>query len=436
VLLGVAQLTKFTCLLLYAVWPLLGLIFLLSERTARHPPPRLVILRGAQGLFIVLLSLLFLNLGYEFQGSFRRLGDIPFISETLSGDELKGGGSGNRFRGNWLGTLRVPVPEEYLRGIDVQRQEFEKVGKKARSYLAGRWSEVGWWYYYLYALAIKVPLGAWALVLWGLTLTVCRHASCARGRDELALWLPALAVLMLVSSQTGFNHHMRYVLPMFPFVIISTSKLAYFLRPESWKAGLVILALLAWFAFSSLSIRPHYMSYFNELAGGPGKGHDHLVDSNIDWGQDLLFLKKWLDGHPEARPLSLAYYNPVDARLIGIDYSLPPFGPTGGLPPDEIAARSLGPSPGYYAISVNYLRGSASVSPFDGKGKRTGLRPHVYAYFREFQPIARAGYSIYVYHVTAEEANRVRRKYGLPPLPAPNSPPSDGARSHCDSPGR
>ena len=422
-LLGVAQLTKFTLLLLYGVWPLLWLHFWLSNRNGSTRPGQRPGTHVAQGLWIVLVSLLVINLGYEFRGSFRRLGDFPFVSETLSGQSFRGmttflePSSGNRFRNTWLGSVPVPVPDDFLRGIDVQRRDFERLRQLTCSYRAGEWRASGWWYYYLYALAVKVPLGIWVLVLWSF-LTLSGHPSSGRWRDEVTLWLPALAVLILVSSQTEFNHHMRYVLPMFPFVLISTGKLAYFLRPQRWRSGLVVLALLGWAATSSLRVYPHSLSYFNELAGGPDRGHDHLVDSNIDWGQDLLFLKHWLDEHPEARPLGLAYFNIVDPRIVGIEFTLPPFGPTAGLPADEAAGLRLGPQPGYYAVSVNYLRGSSFIKAPNGKGERTRPPLHAYAYFRQFTPIARAGYSIYVYHLTVADANRVRHAYGLPLLSA------------------
>ena len=134
-------------------------------------------------------------------------------------------------------------------------------------------------------------------------------------------------VLVLVSSQTGFNHHMRYIMPMFPFVFVATGKLACFIRSECpWKR-LAVLALLGAAIFSSLRVYPHSMSYFNELAGGPENGHNYLVDSNIDWGQDLLDLRDWYRQHPEARPFGLAFYHFVDPRLFGFDYGLPPLGP-------------------------------------------------------------------------------------------------------------
>src|SRR6185369_10959616 len=65
-----------------------------------------------------------------------------------------------------------------------------------------------------------------------------------------------------------------------------------------WRkaAGAATLLLLGWHVFESIAIRPDYLAYFNELAGGPSEGYRHLADSSLDWGQDLPALKQWLDG--------------------------------------------------------------------------------------------------------------------------------------------
>ena len=419
-LLGIALLTKFTMVVLYAVWPALALAHHLDQRRSRDKTPPSDGPRDAAGrwrpflqaLAIVLIGLDVINLGYFGTDTCWKLGDFTFVSRALSGTS---GPSGNRFRGSWLGNLIVPVPAEYLQGIDVQRRDFES---GFPSYLAGEWRDRGWWYYFVYALAVKEPVGTLALVLWGLTLTLTGHRASARWPDELALWLPAAVVLVLVSSQTGFNHHMRYVLPIFPFIFVATGKLACFVRSECpWKR-LAVLALLGSAIFSSLRVYPHSMSYFNELAGGPENGHNHLVDSNIDWGQDLLELRDWYRRHPEARPFGLAFYHFVDPRLFGIDYQLPPLGPAVESDPGIVSEPpdQLGPQPGYFALSVNFLRGAQFSAP-DGQGGWRGIGRHdALTYFRRFRPIARAGYSMYIYHIMPEQANRVRRELGLPPL--------------------
>src|SRR5437773_734910 len=69
-------------------------------------------------------------------------------------------------------------------------------------------------------------------------------------------------------------------------------------------------------------MRANSLSYFNEMAGGPENGAAHLLDANIDWGQDLLELKRWCDAHPEARPLYLGYFGTtfVDPGIANIEF--------------------------------------------------------------------------------------------------------------------
>jgi len=150
---------------------------------------------------------------------------------------------------------------------------------------------------------------------------------------------------------------------------------------------------------SSLHVYPHSLSYFNELAGGPDNGQRHLLDSNIDWGQDLLFLKEWVESHPEAASLGLAYFNYIDYRVCGADYAAVPPDPPSDVPPGVVENAWSGPHPGYFAVDLR------SLNKLGG-----------YTYFQRFQPIAKAGYSIFIYHLTPEQAEQARRKMGLLPL--------------------
>jgi len=455
--LGLAELTRTTWIVLFGLWPVLWIVWTKAESRKRKAE------ENAEGRrqnaerrwaretwqmgVMLLLGLYVLNLGYGFEGSFQRLGEYGFVSEMLGGPkdhaerayrpEVR-----NRFEGTWLAGVPVPLPKNYLMGIDLQKSDFEN---KMWSYLRGEWRLGGWWYYYLYALAIKEPLGTWVLVVLaaGVSLwpggrcppAIARPSALAPGplrlvpqeavatevatprpvplapgpsplapgpsplapgpsgysagwRDELVLLAPAAVVLTLVSSQTGFNHHLRYVLPIFPFVFIWASKVARAVELKHWKIASVAGAALLWSVGSSLYYYPHSLSYFNELVGGPKGGHYHLGSSNIDWGQDLLYLKRWLDEHPEAQPLHLAFDCWYDPKLAGVEYI--------GRPP----ANS--PEPGWHAVSVNQIH------------NRSGE----YEYFLQFEPVGMAGYSIYIYHVTPDEANRVRRELGLPELPA------------------
>ncbi len=397
--LGIAELTKFTLLYFYALWPLLWLLQIWkSGRDKKSSIPFWG--QARQCLALVAVSVLVINLGYEFQDTGKPLGKYVFGSRMLGGepppDAAYGIGPVNRFQDSWLGSIPVPLPGEFLAGIDRQKVDFE-LGWW--SYLRGQWKRGGWWYYYLYALIVKMPLGVLALTVWGLMLALLGYPHRGGLVDECFVWLPVLVVLVLVSSQMGFNHHLRYVLPIFPFLILGASRLGCFLSLQHWKTGSLVFSLMLWSVVSTLTIHPHYLSYFNEAAGGPDNGPNHLLDSNIDWGQDLLFLKSWLDEHPEARPLGLAAFNTIDPGILGIQFTLPP--------PD--------PQPGYYALDVNFVRGFPYRAA-NGRGQFEYIGLHQYEYFQHFQPIAKAGYSIFIYHITLEDANRVRRELGLPLL--------------------
>jgi hypothetical protein len=452
--LGLAELTKFTLLVLYPVIVSLWVMYWLrgslrGEADQTRPPSERPAFR--QLIVLLLLSVLTINLGYAFEGTFRTLGDYRFQSRLFTGlpkdhSSSPPHGQKSRFADTFLDSLPIPLPVNYVQGIDTQRLDFERgIGP---SYLFGTWQQRGWWYWYLYALLLKTPLGT--LTLLGLTIFVTVSCSWAKRpwRDELTVLLPAIGVFLLVSSQTGFTIHLRYTLPAFPFLFIWASKVARvfelrcFTRKRLALATMVIVAII-WSVASSLSIYPHSLSYFNELAAvlptsadatypkpisksgedrgllwrigylltaGPRNGPRHLLDSNIDWGQDLFYLKDWLDKHPDVKLDGLACYGSYPATLAGIpETPMPPTSPASE--PERMghsdstaegggAADQSGPDPGWYALSVNYIYG----------------RDRQYRYFLNFEPVAMAGYSIHIYHITWEEANQVRRELGMPEL--------------------
>ena len=379
--LGLAQLSKMTNLILFGLWPLLWGLWGIGN------PARKWAWDAGKLAGILLLALLVLNAGYGFEGSFKPLKNYAFVSETFGGKANRE--VGNRFADAWLGSLPMPVPENYLRGMDEQRSHFEQ-GRL--SYLRGEYRNEGWWYYYIYALLVKVPLGTWLLGLLAVFFTLWFGVS-AGWRNEIMLLAPLVGDLAFVSAQTGFNHHLRYVMAVFPFAFIWIARLASPAFTQYRAVVVLTLLFLGASIYSSMRIYPHSLSYFNELAGGPLNGPKHLLDSNIDWGQDLLFLKKWLDEHPEAKPIEIAYFGSVDPCEI--------------FPQHFKQPESDLPRPGWYAVSVNYIYGYAL------RAREPNPR---YMWFQRLEPVAYAGYSIYIYRLTLREANAVRRQMGLFPL--------------------
>ena len=397
--LGLAELTKYVWLPLYfalpAVWMVWGWS---SRRDIARPRWRR---QAAQLAGVLLLSVYVINFGYFFEATPQPLRRFASGAHVLR----KIGAQRDDSPLHWLGSVPVPLPSNYVRGVELVDQWFDRTH---RSYLHGQWSERGWWYYYLVGLGLKVPLGTWLLLLLTLGLSLADRRYNAGLRTELLLPAFAVSLVLFVSVVTTDQSHVRFVLPALPFLFVWAGKTARALTLRSWRVAAAVGACLTWTVFSSLSIYPHSLSYFDELAGGPKGGHDWLLDSNIDWGQDLLYLKRWLDAQPNAGTLHLAYFGFVDPRLAGIEFQLPPSATelaTRGADRGTANRRVL--KPGWYAISVNLLHGY-SIAISDGHGALTLASPSDYTYFQRFTPVAMAGYSIYIYHLDQHDIDDLR----------------------------
>lgn len=390
VALGVALLVKSTLILFCGLWPVVWLLYRWSSPEAWRW--RELAREAGQVALMLITAAAVLNLGYGCEGSFRPLGEYEFRSHALSGkpDSTWDVGRGNRFRGTLFSAWPVPVPANYLLGIDHQRCDFEGGWKK---FFLGevRNGTDGWWYFYLYGALVKVPLGTWLLALLALA-TACRH----RFRDQLVLLVPGLAILVLVSSQTGLNFF-RYLLPAFPFAFVWISQSTSHLRHGARPLRLLWIAAAAWTVGSSLWVYPHSLSYFNELVGGPRNGHRIMIDSNSDWGQDLLYLQDWIKEHPSASGLRLRYYGIVDPEVAGLDVSdvkhlLEEPGRT-----SRVAPWNEG-QPEWYAISVTNLAFSAAPA-FEDSAEEANDGAIWCRYLLEREPEGRAGYSILIYRI-------------------------------------
>jgi hypothetical protein len=190
------------------------------------------------------------------------------------------------------------LPEAFLYGAAYVVETSQSRG----AFLNGDYSLYGWRTYFIWAFALKTTLplmAAFGMSAWVALRSGIREAANAAGRFGGLLPLTPLAALFSVywafSIQSHLNIGHRHLLPVYPVVFILTGALgAWLRRPPGWPA-LLVAGLLAWHVGESARVAPHYLAYFNELAGGPIGGHNHLVDSSLDWGQDLPGLKSWLD---------------------------------------------------------------------------------------------------------------------------------------------
>jgi hypothetical protein len=268
-LLGLAELTKCSWLILLGLWPMLWCLsshqaeqnakhkrriwpfavssFVSDLKTDRRTRLQRRLREGCQLAMMLLVAMYILNLGYGFDGCCTRLADFDFVSASLNGLQ-QSGVVGNRFRESLLGEIPVPFPKQYVLGVDVQKYDFESWG--SLSYLRGEWKTGGWWYYYAYCLWVKVPHGVQLLVVlsglrliwWRVTdksrvgqescgeIVNCRsnsdtalirlptatqtacHQPCLH--DITVLFGPSIVLFALASWQATMNEHFRYVLPI------------------------------------------------------------------------------------------------------------------------------------------------------------------------------------------------------------------------------
>lgn len=371
VLLGLAILSKFSWLVAVPVVPAAAALSV--AKAWRLQRPRDLWRRAGQTCTVLAIGCYAVNSGYLFHGSFRRLGDYRFVSRALGGPnaaDARYDFQGNRFADSWLGRVPVPLPEDLVRGIDLQKRDFDA---KQWSLLAGTWKYGGWVYFYLAALALKEPLGILILVVWR-ALPVYRSLRASNVLEECISMLPGAALFALVSCETGFSVFARYALPAYPFLLIWTSRLfREFERSPAWRRWCLVGACL-WAAIGAASVLPHSHGYFNELAGGPRGGPRWLHPANVEWGVDVLFLEQWCQEHPEARPLYAAFYTSVPRRFLAV-------------PAQDMEYYGPGerPKPGWYAFRASFLNG-----PGPNKSDE---------WFRSREPDYVIADSIYVYRV-------------------------------------
>jgi len=291
-----------------------------------------------------------------------------------------------------------PVPKLYLEGLELARLKNATV--EGPTYLMGAISAEGFPAYFLVALFVKTPLALLALALIGI---VAIAGPVGRRREAAWLIVPAAAWLVAMTLLTRAQLGLRYVLPVTPLLCIAAGVgFAALLhrssavtiggpavrrKPSRWTAlfPVVAVALVVWPISSAALIYPSHLAYFNELAGGPENGRRWLVDSNLDWGQDLIGLSRWLreSGEP---PINLYYFGTAD--------------------PDFYALRRHSPAlplPGIFAVSATHLSGVYLSDP------------DYLAAFRDMDPITTIGHSILIYRVEVvpERLRRPLRRDGL-----------------------
>lgn len=263
---GLAELAKFTAIIIFPSFLVLFLVFLMQNKIKLKETGK-ILGKLAVALLIVLLVI---SCGYFFTQK---------------------------------GMLR-----EYFKGLSMV---FYHAGTGHSSFLLGETSKTGWWYYFPVLYFLKTPIPTLILVMLG---TIFALKDKTNFKRNLFIGLAALLFLGFAMTSKA-NLGLRHIMPIMPIFFVLAGSLA---QAKIRCIQYIAAGAVVWLAVIFLFSYPYYFSYFNEFAGGAKNGYKVANDSNLDWGQDILRIKNYLSerGIENAfidyswdGDLSLDYYN-------------------------------------------------------------------------------------------------------------------------------
>jgi len=320
VVMGLLFVTKMSALLMVPVAAILVAIriwearpFVWSGRPRRVLSGRRRLLRASMAILLVhvvgVIIVIWASYGFRY-ATFRIAvpgRDHMFIGETI--DTLAE-----------HDYVRIPIrlardlrllPEPYLFGLaHVLNRSGRFIG-----FLNGQYSRNGWWFFFPYCWLVKTPLAVFGLLGLAAAWRYTGRRRLSRTAYRLTPLFVFLAVYAAATVSSSLNLGERHLLPAYPAAFILAGGAGCWLGRKHLVAASVAALLLLSLPIEALRIWPHYLAYFNRLAGGPSSGYRHLVDSSLDWGQDLPGLERWLAKEADRippLPVYLSYFGSGD----------------------------------------------------------------------------------------------------------------------------
>lgn len=287
--LGFATSCKFTA---FIMWPLLPLTTIISL-----PTYVCSIRYQLQLATVFVISIVAVGAIYRFEGMGQRLDSFQFISQTLTGAPMLADTSGNRFQGTLIGSVRVPFPKQVVLGLDRQQYDFDR---GMLSYAAGMRAEHGWWWFYVYSMLVKLPVGTQLAVGIAIASAFCCVVPLTMS-GKVALVM-AIAILQVTAWQCGIGQQHRYIFPLYPYLfmlIANTFRTNIRLAVTGIKMGLLCTILACALA------APHWLASFNYFAGGTWSGYWHLFNDASDWGQDSYRVVEEVTEYSQSRHVQI-----------------------------------------------------------------------------------------------------------------------------------
>jgi len=372
-----SAITKFSFVAVPLIWAILAVATIVSSEPLRYrlTPKKTVAVPGKWSKAGWLAALFFIALlcAYCIIWTAYR-----FRYQAVSGQPVPLGITDAVTPASWLPPLIQfnqsyhLLPEAWLSGL-----VYVLSASNRTAYLLGEVSD-GFWEFFPIAIAVKTPLPT-LLLLLGSLACVSFQRQIAKG--SMFIWVPVLVFLSL-AIYSRMNIGLRHILPIYPFLFVWLGGVcAVLLRSPSIAKRCAVWFLGLWLVGSCVVNYPDYLAFFNETLGDRER-HEILVDSNLDWGQDLKGLKRWMVNQGVEK-IELAYFGTADPAYYGIKAIYEPgtWSAILSKPPDSIGLRTAP----YIAISATHLVGLYFAPQ------------NLYAAFLRKTPVAAIGHSIFIF---------------------------------------
>lgn len=252
-------------------------------------------------------------------------------------------------------------------------------------FLMGQYGVKGWPHYFAVAFLLKTP--AAFLALLAISLGTFRQW---RRREFLLGWVYfSSAMFVLVASMSRVQIGHRHILPIYPMLCLALGEAAQRLWSSRTLVGRgAVIGLSLWIASSAAWTHPHYIAYFNELAGGSRNGYLFLSDSNLDWGQELKALGTYLRER-RVGAIYLSYFGTADPRAYGVRH----------VPVLTVSNVPRSPEPGIDLHGEREVLLAVSATCLQGVYCR---RHDLFDWLRARTPVKVFGHSLFLYDLTGD----------------------------------
>ncbi|HJN62155.1 MAG TPA: glycosyltransferase family 39 protein [Candidatus Parcubacteria bacterium] len=371
--LGLAQLLKFSVILLFPFFFFLIIIWWLIKLGSLKNALKTLI-------FVVIISFLVIGPVYQYH-----VWNYP-PERQLSDAKVSIADYPDIIKEPIFWAAENPFLQGYSQYFTGLFMVFQRAAFGHTTYFMGEISNLGWKSYFPIVYAIKVPLAFHILTLTALLYALWSIRK-RKFLEKLRTYFPEFAMISFIglywftSLSSNLNIGVRHLLPTFPFLILLVSKVTInWLKEPFLKIKYILLALLLlWQGASVALVYPHFLSYFNELVGGPDKGYIYTVDSNLDWGQDLKRLAQWVDEN-NIEEIKIAYFGGAD--------------PIYHLGDKAQYFSWEEPQKGWIAVSATFLQVGRGI-PIPGLNESSGY----FNWLNDYTPVTKIGYSIFIYYI-------------------------------------